>query len=266
MTLDSELSVDLSGIECVFLDLDGTIYHGRDLIRGAGEFLTRLEQKGIRRFFLSNNSSRSVEQYVGKLQGLGIPATGDEILLSTHDLIAWLAAKGITQTYLVGTEGMRSMLEYAGLSTRSDAPQYVILGYDTEITYDKLEMASVHLHAGVPLVASHPDIVCPDPRGGLPDTGAFLALFEAATGVVPEHICGKPNPGMILHKIEELGLLPSQCVMFGDRLYTDIEMANRAGVHAVLVLSGEATQDDLDNCPQKPDLVVKSVAEILPGA
>jgi NagD protein len=71
---------------------------------------------------------------------------------------------------------------------------------------------------------------------------------------------------MLLHKIEELGLLPSQCAMFGDRLYTDIEMANRAGVHAVLVLSGEATRDDLDNCPQKPDLVVESVAEILPGA
>jgi len=261
----TEFSLDLAGINCVFLDLDGTIYHGRDLIPGAVDFLTRLEQKGIRRFFLSNNSSLSVEQYVEKLQGFGIPATGDEILLSTHDLIAWLAAKGITQSYLVGTEGMRSMLESAGLSTRSDTPQYVILGYDTEITYDKIEMASVHLHAGVPLVASHPDVVCPDPRGGLPDTGAFLALFKAATGVVPEHICGKPNPGMILHKIEELGLDPSQCVMFGDRLYTDIEMANRAGVKAVLVLSGEAGRDDLVDCPQKPDLVIGSVAEILPA-
>ena len=263
--MDSEFSADLQGIECVFLDLDGTIYHGCELISGAVDFLTRLEQRGIRRFFLSNNSSRSTDQYVEKLQNLGIPVESDEILLSTHDLIAWLSAKGITQTYLVGTEGMRSMLESAGVGTSSDSPQYVVLGYDTEITYDKLEIACVHLHAGVPLVASHPDIVCPDPRGGLPDAGAFLALFAAATGASPEHVCGKPNAGMIMHKIEELGLQPSQCVMFGDRLYTDVEMANRAGVHAVLVLSGEATRDDLDNCPQKPDLVVESVVEILPG-
>ncbi len=266
MTMNSEFSADLQGIECVFLDLDGTIYHGRELIPGSVDFLTRLERRGIRRFFLSNNSSRSTDQYVEKLQNLGIPVESDEILLSTHDLIAWLNGQDVTQTYLVGTEGMSSMIEAAGIDTQSNTPEYVVLGYDTEITYDKLEIASVHLHAGVPLVASHPDIVCPDPRGGLPDTGAFLALFEATTGVVPEHICGKPNPGMILHKIEELGLHPSQCAMFGDRLYTDIEMGNRAGVRAVLVLSGEATRDDLSHCPQNPDLVVESVAEILPGA
>tara|TARA_B100001245_G_scaffold106599_1_gene77771 strand:- start:168 stop:638 length:471 start_codon:yes stop_codon:yes gene_type:complete len=154
------------------------------------------------------------------------------------------------------------MLEDAGVSTNSENPQYVVLGYDTEITYEKLSTASVHLHKGVPMVASHPDMVCPSPNGGLPDTGAYMDLFEATTGVRPEHVCGKPNPGMILHKVEALGLRPEQCAMIGDRLYTDMEMAEKAGVHGILVLSGEATMEDLESAPQNPSLVVGSVDEL----
>jgi 4-nitrophenyl phosphatase/NagD protein len=257
------MDASLDGVLTVFCDLDGTLYLGDELIPGALEFLERCEARGIRRFFLSNNSSRSVEQYLAKLHGLGIPAEAADIMLSTHDLIAWLTDEGVSDTYLVGTEGMRAMLEGAGIETQSKTPEYVVLGYDTDITYDKLATASIHLHASVPLVASHPDIVCPSPDGGLPDSGAYMALFEATTGATPLHICGKPNAGMLLHKVVELGLEPSECAMIGDRLYTDIEMAARAGVRGVLVLSGEATADDARAAPQNPDLVVKSVDSLL---
>ena len=162
----SDYSASLDGTKAVFLDLDGTIYLGSDIIEGALSFLERLEEKGIMRFFLSNNSSKSVGQYLEKLQGLGIPAAADEVLLSTHDLISWLKENGIEQTYLVGTEGMREMLESAGVNTESENPQYVVLGYDTEITYEKLSTASIHLHRGIPMVSSHPDVVCPSPSGG----------------------------------------------------------------------------------------------------
>ena len=252
----------LDGIEAVFLDLDGTLYLGNELIDGALDFLVRLEERGIQRFFLSNNSSRSVTQYVEKLHGMGVPASPGDVLLSTHDLLAWLSTNGITETYLVGTSGMQGMLEDAGISTDSGEPEYVVLGYDTEITYEKLSTASVHLHRGVPMVASHPDTVCPSPEGGLPDTGAYMELFEATTGVRPEHVCGKPNAGMILHKVDEIGLRPEQCAMIGDRLYTDMEMAQRAGVQGILVLSGEATIEDLQTAPQTPSLVVGSVDEL----
>ena len=252
----------LDGIEAVFLDLDGTLYLGSELIDGALDFLVRLEERGIQRFFLSNNSSRSVTQYVEKLHGMGVPASPGDVLLSTHDLLAWLSTNGITETYLVGTSGMQGMLEDAGISTDSGEPEYVVLGYDTEITYEKLSTASVHLHRGVPMVASHPDTVCPSPEGGLPDTGAYMDLFEATTGVRPEHVCGKPNAGMILHKVDEIGLRPEQCAMIGDRLYTDMEMAQRAGVQGILVLSGEATIEDLQTAPQTPSLVVGSVDEL----
>ena len=253
----------LNGIKAVFLDLDGTIYLSNELIDGAVEFLTRCQERGVQRFFLSNNSSKSVSEYLAKLHGLGIPAQENDVLLSTHDLISWLGKEGVCETYVVGTGGMCSMLEEVGVSTRSEEPQYVVLGYDTQVDYEKLATASIHLHNGVPLVASHPDMVCPSPDGGLPDVGAYLALFKATTGVEPTHICGKPNAGMILHKIEELGLQPSECAMVGDRLYTDMEMAARAGVIGVLVLSGEATLGDLETAPQTPDVIVNSVAELL---
>lgn len=261
--MGSGLDKSLDGIEAVFLDLDGTIYLGDSLIEGSSQFLLRLEEKGVMRFFLSNNSSKSVDQYLQKLRGMGIVSEEGEILLSSHDLISWLTNKGVTDTYLVGTQGLRDMLENGGISTTSDTPEYVVLGYDTEINYEKLATACVHLHNGIPMVASHPDMVCPSPDGGLPDTGAYMALFEAATGVRPEHVCGKPNRGMILHKIEQLGLDPGNCAMVGDRLYTDMEMAERAGVHGILVLSGEATMDDLEGSNLNPSLVVDSVSSLL---
>jgi HAD superfamily hydrolase (TIGR01450 family) len=257
----------LSEIDAIFLDLDGTIYLGGELIPGALDFLERCKQKGIKRFFLSNNSSRSVKQYLLKLNSLGIPATPEDVLLSTHDLLSWLDNNNVTDTWLVGTGGMREMLEDAGISTESEKPQFVVLGYDTEISYDKISTASIHLHSGVPLVASHPDMVCPSPEGGLPDVGAYLAMFKATTGVDPVHITGKPNPGMILHKIEALGLEPSRCAMVGDRLYTDIAMASRAKCVGVLVLSGEATLADLESIgagdDEMPDIIVESVADLL---
>ena len=257
----------LEEIDAVFLDLDGTIYLGGELIEGALDFLKRCDERGVKRYFLSNNSSRSVKQYVKKLHAFGIPAKEDDVLLSTHDLLSWLASKSITQTWLIGTEGMREMLEERGIETRSKSPQYVVLGYDTEIDYEKIAQGSIFLHKGVPLVASHPDMVCPSPDGGLPDVGAYLAMLKATTGVDPEHITGKPNAGMILHKIEALGLDPARCAMVGDRLYTDLAMATRAGCVGVLVLSGEATMEDVaqlsEDAEQQPTVIVKSVDELL---
>lgn len=261
------MDAQLNEIDAVFLDLDGTIYLGGELIEGALDFLKRCDEKGVKRYFLSNNSSRSVKQYVKKLQAFGIPAEEDEVLLSTHDLLSWLGVNNITKTWLIGTEGMREMLEEKGIETKSKDPQYVVLGYDTEISYDKISQASVFMHAGVPLVASHPDMVCPSPDGGLPDVGAYLAMLKVTTGVDPEHISGKPNAGMILHKIEALGLDPARCAMVGDRLYTDLAMATRAGCVGVLVLSGEATMDDVNGleqgAEQQPTVIVKSVDELL---
>ena len=260
---DYNISPSLDGLQAIFLDLDGTIYLGDKLIPGALDFLSRCGERGVSRFFLSNNSSRSTLQYCEKLSAFGIDVKEDEILLSTHDLLSWLNKNNIEQTYVVGTKGMCSMLEAIGINTASSNPQYVVLGYDTEITYEKLVIASEYLHRGIPLVASHPDIVCPSRGGGLPDVGAFLDLFKATTGVDPVHICGKPNPEMILHKIEELGFDPERCAMVGDRLYTDMKMAIDSGVISILVLSGEATKENVAEFGEDIDLVVDSINALL---
>jgi len=257
------MDTKLTGVKAVFLDLDGTIYLGGNLIEGALEFLSRCEEQGVKRYFLSNNSSRSVEQYVAKLNAMNIPCSAEDVLLSTHDLLSWLAKNNITKTWAIATKGMCQMMEDVGITTRDEDPQYVVLGYDTEIDYNKISTASIHMHRGVPLVASHPDMVCPSPDGGLPDVGAYLAMLKVTTGKDPHHITGKPNPGMIMHKIEELGLNPSECAMVGDRLYTDMEMAIRAKCVSVLVLSGEATLADLEESGKGVDVVVDSVDLLL---
>ncbi|RAH13444.1 MAG: HAD family hydrolase [Methanobacteriota archaeon] len=260
--LSDNMNKILEGIKAVFMDLDGTLYLGDKPIDGVNDFLSRLTERGIKKFYLSNNSSRSKKDYIKKLADFDINAIESEILLSTDDLLGWLKNNDFSRTYTIGTKSMCSMLEEHGIQTSSDKPEIIVLGYDTEINYDKLTKSSIFLHKGIPLVASHPDTVCPSPEGGLPDVGAYLALIEATTGVRPVHICGKPNPGMLLHKISELGLQPNQVAMIGDRLYTDIEMANRVGCLSVLVLTGEATKEDAMLAEQKVDIIVNSVSEL----
>ena len=257
------MDVKLDGVKAVFLDLDGTIYLGGNLIPGALEFLSRCKERGVQRYFLSNNSSRSVDQYVAKLHKMNIPCTPDDVLLSTHDLLAWLQKEGVTKTWAIATKGMCQMMEDVGITTRDENPEYVVLGYDTEIDYEKISIGSIHMHKGVPLVASHPDMVCPSPDGGLPDVGAYLAMLKVTTGIDPVHITGKPNPGMIMHKTEELALEAAECAMVGDRLYTDMEMAIQAGCVSVLVLSGEATMEDLEDSGKEVSVVVDSVDSLL---
>ena len=262
------MDASLEGIRCVMLDLDGTCYltslSGEvTLIDGVLDFLQRCDERGIARFFLSNNSSRSVDEYVSKLAGVGIPVTPEEVMLSTHDAISWLKEQGATRVHLMGTDGCHSMLEDGGISTRSDDPQFVVIGYHNALSYTDIAEAAVWMQKGVPCMGIHGDMNCPSVDGGLPDVGSFLAMFEAAIGVTPVKVCGKPHPSMIEWKMDELDISMHEVVVVGDRLATDLELAARAGVKGVLVLSGEATLDDLEGAPQNPDLVVGSVDELL---
>ncbi len=250
------------------LDLDGTCYltsvSGEvTLIDGVLDFLQRCDERGIARFFLSNNSSRSVDEYVSKLAGVGISATQEDVMLSTHDAISWLKEQGATRVHLMGTDGCHSMLQDGGIGTRSNDPQFVVIGYHNALSYSDIAEAAVWMHKGIPYMGIHGDMNCPSLDGPLPDVGSMLAMFEAAIGVTPVKVCGKPHPSMIEWKMEELRLMRGEVCVVGDRLVTDIELAERAGVRGVLVLSGEATADDARAAPQNPDLVVKSVDSLL---
>ena len=247
------------GMKIVLLDLDGTIHLGGTPIPGAVDFIQRCHENGVKTIFLSNNSSKSVNEYVMKLNSMGIDARADDVLLSTHDCIQWLKKKNWRKIYCLGTKGMKHMMVENGIECLEEDVDCVVLGYDTELTYEKLSKATSLIHQNIPLVATHPDIVCPSPDGGLPDVGAILKMIELTTGVQPTIITGKPRPEMILGRLNIEGVEPSKVAMIGDRLYTDIEMASRAGVNGILVLSGEAKFEDLEGSEIIPSLIVDSV-------
>ena len=251
------------GMKIVLLDLDGTIHLGGIPIPGAVEFVHRCHVNGIKTIFLSNNSSKSVNEYVNQLNSMGISVVDDDILLSTHDCIQWLKIKKWTKVYCLGTRGMKELMIENGIECLEDGVDCVVLGYDTELTYEKLSKGTSLIHQNIPLVATHPDIVCPSPDGGLPDVGAILKMIELTTGVQPTIITGKPRSEMILGRLEIEGVKPSKVAMIGDRLYTDMEMARSSGVVSILVLSGEATQDDVDNYSWTPDFVVNSLEDFV---
>ncbi len=246
------------------MDLDGTIYLGDTLITGADHFLDYLKTKGINHYFLSNNSSRSKTDYVEKLSRLGIRTDVEHILLSTDGVIEFLKEKGIKNVYIVGTQSMKDMFMEAGIQVASPDPKYVVLGYDTELTYEKLRTSALFLQNKVPLIATHPDLVCPTPQGPVPDAGAMLALFEKATGIIPEKIFGKPNPEIITHVFKKHHVGPEDVVIIGDRIYTDMELAKRVPCDFILVLSGEAQKSDLLNVSHAPALVVDTIGKIIP--
>jgi len=248
----------------VFLDLDGTIYMGNALIPGAKEFLDCLKDQGIYFYFLSNNSSRSKSDYVKKLSALGIYTDEGGIILSTDGVIAFLLDEDIRDIYVVGTKSMKDMFSEAGFHLESSDPRFVILGFDTELTYEKLKTAALYIQNGVELIATHPDLVCPTPEGFIPDTGAMLALFEKATNKKPFKIFGKPNPEMITHILKKHNISPENVVMIGDRIYTDMELARRVPCDSILVLSGETKKENLASIEKQPTLVVDSVADLIP--
>jgi HAD superfamily hydrolase (TIGR01450 family) len=260
----SSFDRSLKNKRVVFMDLDGTIYLGENLIEGADRFLDYLKVKGIHNYFLSNNSSRSKADYVKKLSHLGIQTDVDHILLSTDGVIEFLLDQGIKEVYVVGTQSMKDMFREADIQVDSSNPAYVVLGYDTELTYTKLRTSALFLQNNVPLIATHPDLVCPTPFGPIPDVGAMLALYEKATGVKPEKIFGKPNPEMVTFIFKRHNVGPEDTVMIGDRIYTDMELAKRIPCDFILVLSGEAKRSDLQNVSYAPALIVNTIGEIIP--
>lgn len=261
------MPTSLEALRHYLLDLDGTIYLGEALLPGAARLVAGLQQSGRRHLFLTNNPTRDAAGYAAKLKKLGIDATGDDILTSGEATARYLSGKTpFRSAHVVGTPSFEAELRAAGINTGAEAPDMVVIAFDTTLTYSKLEQACHLLRRGLPYFATNPDRVCPTAEGGIPDCGAIAAFLEAATGRSPEYI-GKPSAIMVAMALEKLGTDDaSLCAMVGDRLYTDMEMAHRAGITSILVLSGEATAADLEVAEHKPAYVfdsVRGLAEIL---
>ena len=269
------------------LDMDGTLYLDDRLFPGAAEFLAKIQKSGGKYLFLTNNSSKGVDAYVEKMIRLGVPAAAEDFLTSVDALIVFLertygAAVKKKKMYVVGTRSFRAQLAAAGFlltETPDDDTEILILGFDRELTYSKLEDACRLLMRGVqeprtsgdakaaaelPAVdyyATNPDWVCPTVFGSVPDCGSMAWMLEKATGRAPKFI-GKPEPEMALLAMAQCGCSAAETLLIGDRLYTDIACGNRAGVDTAFVLSGEGTLADLAKGQGKPTYIFKNIAEV----
>jgi len=259
----SNFDLALKKKKIVFLDLDGTIYSDNKPIQGAQEFLSYLKTQGLKYYFISNNSSRAKIDYVRKLSSFGIATPEDRIVLSTDGVISYLQSERVKNIFLVGTRSMSKMFKNAGINTRSPNPEYVVVGYDTELTYEKIRKASLFLQHGIDMIASHSDVCCPTPDGLIPDIGSILSLFEKATNRKPVKVFGKPNVEMIRHITEKHRVRPEEIVIIGDRLQTDMELANRFGCDFICVLSGVTKRENIEQLEIFPSLIVNNLGHII---
>ncbi len=246
-------------------DLDGTLYLDRVLFPKALELLEHINNNNGKYVFLTNNSSRSSKEYVKLLSSLGIPCDITNIATSTQATIHYLKANHSENLfYVVGTKSMVSELREAGILVSTKyLPEIsgVILGYDTELNYKKIEIASKLITEGKIYIASHPDLVCPVEFGFVPDCGAFAKMLEYATKRTPL-VIGKPKRLIVDMIIERTGFLSSEAILIGDRLYTDITCGQNAGIDTLLVLSGETNLEDVKNQSIKPTYILKDIAEL----
>lgn len=257
--------IDFKQKKLFLLDMDGTIYLGDGLFDGTLDFLRRVRGQGGRYLFATNNSSRGVNAYVERLRRMGIDAVADDFLTSTDALIWYLRGKyDKALIYAFGTKTFREQLIDAGFHITDKLEEGISLlvcGFDTELTFQKLEDACILLGRGVDFVATNPDWVCPTTWGSVPDCGSVCEMLFRATGRRPKFI-GKPQPEMVLLSMERCGCTREETVLIGDRVYTDIACGVNAGVDTAFVLSGEGVVEDIEKYQVTPTGIYQNIREI----
>lgn len=267
--MDSIVKSKLAKIKHVALDMDGTIYMGDSLFPYTIPFLERLKRMNISYSFLTNNPSKSLDDYLQKLAKMGIQATEEEMYTTTVATIDYIKVHypSARRLYLLGTPSMISQFEKAGfVSTADDAndvPDLIVAAFDLTLTYSRLCRAAWWISQGIPYIATNPDKVCPT---NLPtvlvDCGSICKCLEHATGRQPDITLGKPDPNMLIGILQQKHLRPDEIAMVGDRIYTDIAMAQNAGAVGVLVLSGETTIEVANSAPNPPDVIAANIGEL----
>lgn len=247
-------------------DMDGTLYLGDRLFDFTKELLSKIKSVGGRYLFMTNNSSKSVADYIKKLKNLGIDALYEDFITSSQATAYYLKENHNGATlYVCGTQSLKEELIKEGFKVTEnlDEVECIVMGFDTELTFKKLHDVSFMLSTkDIPYIATNPDYVCPTEFGSVPDCGSVCDMIYNATKKRPV-VIGKPEPLMPILAMKHTGYTPEQTAVFGDRIYTDVLSGLNAGVTAVLVMSGETTQEILNNSNVKPDIVLSDCSEII---
>lgn len=253
----------LKDTELFLFDMDGTLYLGDEVYEGAIELMNELPSLGKKYIYLTNNSSRAGADYITRLRKLGFPCQAENVFTSGMATGMYLNQNHPgARVYLVGTAAFRRELLSYGIDLVEEDADVVVVGFDTELVYEKLNKACHFLRRGAVFIAANPDWVCPMPNDEvLPDCGSICALLTASTGREPNYI-GKPNRNMIDVISKMTGIANEKICAVGDRLYTDIAVAQNAGAVSVLVLSGETDRAMADSAQRKPDYVLEDVHQL----
>lgn len=247
------------------LDMDGTIYNDGCIFDGTLDFLEWIKQSGGKYVFITNNSSKSVEDYVKKVSAMQIEVSRDNFFTSTQATVLYLQKNYPGQkVYVQATRSCVEELVASGIRVTEEVDEeadIVLLGFDRELTMPKLEKTCRMLSHATVFLATNPDLVCPVAFGYIPDCGSICQMLYNATRKKPVYI-GKPEPTMVNIVREKFGCSAEETIVLGDRLYTDIATGIRAGVTAACVLTGEATVSDIEQGEVKPSLTFESVKEI----
>jgi glycerol-1-phosphatase len=251
----------------IVLDLDGVVYLGDQVVPAAPAALEGVRGLGVHLAFVTNNSFRPPELLASRLGRLGVKAAAEEILTSAHATVRLLGGEeGLdgVNVLVVGGPGLRRALQDAGARLIDTADwrqaEVVAVGFDPDLTYERVRTAALAIRAGARFVGSNPDTTLPTPEGFWPGAGATLAMLRAATGVRPE-VAGKPAPALFETVAAAIG--PGPYLMVGDRADTDLDGAHRLGWSTALVLSGVVAPADLPDLVVAPDHLLADVGGLL---
>lgn len=253
----------LTGIRNLIIDMDGVLWHGDSALPGLPEFFQFLRQRQIRFVLATNNASRTPEQYLAKLSRMEVEVGKDEILTSAQAAAIYLsdiAPKGAA-VYTIGEAGVVEALTEKGFMVTDGEADYVVVGMDRGLTWQKLEGATLNIRAGATFIGTNPDTTLPTERGIVQGNGSVLALLQTASEVAPI-IVGKPQPIMYQQAMSRLGGSPAETAALGDRLETDILGAVRAGIRSIFVLSGISKREQLAAVDYAPDWVFNDIAHL----
>lgn len=248
-------------------DLDGTVYLGDELLPGAGEALTQLKRRS-RVVYLTNKPLQMPADYAAKLTRLGVETSPEEVVSSTDALVLYLAKHApAARLFVIGEPPLVELLSSTGYEVVDGAEgvEVVVVSFDRTFDYHKLQVAFDAVRRGARIVATNPDAYCPTPEGGLPDCAAILAAVEASTGARAEAVVGKPSPHMAATMLDRLGVPARDTLLAGDRLTTDVRMANEAGIASALVLTGATGLDEALHSPDRPDYIIRGLDELIPA-
>jgi len=263
---DHKTNNQIRSIRGLIVDMDGVLWRGPEPVVDLPALFALIRKLGLKIVLATNNATRSPDQYIERLRSYGVDLETWQVVNSAQAAAAYLKRRfpGGGKVYIIGEDGLELAMAEQGFASGDGEVDAVVVGMDRNLTYEKLRRAALLIRAGTPFVATNPDLTFPTPEGEVPGAGAIVAAVQVSTNVIPV-VAGKPSPEMYRVALERLGTTPTETLVIGDRLETDIAGAQALGCRTGLVLSGVTTPEEAQAWTPLPDVVAKNIRELIEG-